>query len=53
MVQDKKHVMSNFSGYQLTLEMQSEKRLPREKPIYLSAKDKQRIVDNTNRGKQY
>lgn len=46
-------VMSNFSGYQLTLEMQSEKRLPREKPIYLSAKDKQRIVDNTNRGKQY
>ena len=46
-------VMSNFSGYQLTLEMQSEKRLPREKPVYLSGKDKQRIVDNTNRGKQY
>ena len=40
-------IMSNFSGYQLTLEMQSEKRLPREKPIYLSGKDKQRIIDNT------
>ena len=46
-------IMSNFSGYQLTLGMESEKRLPREKPIYLSAKDKQRIVDNTNMGKQY
>ena len=46
-------IASNFSGYQLALEMQSEKRLPREKPIYLSAKDRQRIVDNTNNGKQY
>lgn len=46
-------ITSNFSGYQLILEMQSEKRLPREKTIYLSAKDKQRIVDNTNSGKQY
>lgn len=46
-------ITSNFSGYQLALEMQSEKRLPREKPIYLSAKDRQRIVDNTNNGKQY
>jgi hypothetical protein len=33
--------------------MQSEKRLPREKAIYLSGKDKQRIIDNTNAGKQY
>jgi hypothetical protein len=31
--------------------MQSEKRLPREKTIYLSAKDKQRIIDYTNNGK--
>ena len=46
-------IMSNFSGYQLALSMQSEKRLPREKPIYLSPKDKQRIIDNTNEGKQY
>lgn len=44
---------SNFSGYQLSLEMQSENRLPKEKPIYLSRKDKQRIIDNTNNGKQY
>ena len=46
-------IMSNFTGYQLTYEMQSEKRLPREKPIYLSAKDKWRIIDHTNNGKQY
>lgn len=46
-------ITSNFSGYQLNLEMQSEKRLPREKMIYLSAKDKQRIIDHTNNGKQY
>lgn len=44
---------SNFSGYQLTFELQSEKRLPRSKSIYLSPKDKQRITDNTNNGKQY
>lgn len=46
-------IASNFSGYQLNLEMQSGKRLPRQKMIYLSNKDKQRIVDNTNKGKQY
>lgn len=46
-------IESNFSGYQLVLEMQSGKRLPREKSIYLSPKDKQRITDNTNNGKQY
>lgn len=46
-------IMSNFSGYQLALLMQSEKRLPREKSIYLSPKDKQRIINNTNEGKQY
>lgn len=46
-------IMSNFSGYQLEFKMESEKRLPRIKPIYLSGKDKQRIIDNTNQGKQY
>lgn len=46
-------VMSNFSGYQLALEMQSEKQVTREKNIYLSAKDRQRITDNVNKGKQY
>lgn len=46
-------INSNFSGYQLTFEMQSEKRLPRQKPVYLAEKDKQRIIDNTNKGRQY
>ncbi len=46
-------IMSNFSGYQLELKMESEKRLPRTKPVYLSGKYKQRIVDYTNQGKQY
>lgn len=46
-------IMSNFSGYQLEFKMESEKRLPRIKPVYLSGKYKQRIVDNTNQGKQY
>lgn len=46
-------ITSNFTGYQLVLDMQSEKRLPRKKNIYLSAKDKQRITDKTNEGKQY
>lgn len=45
-------IMSNFSGYQLTLEMQSEKdSLGRNLSIF--PKDKQRIIDNTNMGKQY
>lgn len=46
-------ITSNFTGYQLVLDMQSEKRISRQKPIYLSAKDKQRIIDKTNEGKQY
>lgn len=46
-------IESNFSGYQLYLEMQSDKRMPRQKPIYVSPKLKQKIIDNTNAGKQY
>ena len=46
-------VMSNFSGYQLALEMQNKDKVSRQKPIYLSAQDKQKIVNNTNNGKQY
>lgn len=46
-------ITSNFSGYQLVLEMQSDKRLPRQKDIYLSSQYKQRIIDYTNAGKQY
>ena len=44
---------TNFSGYQLVFEIQSQKRLPREKPIYLAPQDKQKITDNANSGKQY
>lgn len=46
-------ITSNFSGYQLAFRMESEKRTPREKNIYLSTKEKQKITDNTNNGKQY
>lgn len=46
-------IMSNFSGYQLIMELQNTDKMSRQKPIYLSAKDKQKIVDNTNNGKQY
>lgn len=45
--------LSNFSGYQIVLEMLNQEKLPRTKNVYLSAKDKQKIVDNTNNGKQY
>lgn len=46
-------IESNFSGYQLTLETQYRKKLPKSKPIYLSAKDRDRITEHTNNGKQY
>lgn len=46
-------IMSNFSGYQLIMELQNTDKITRQKPIYLSAKDKQKIIDNTNKGKQY
>lgn len=46
-------ITSNFSGYQLALQIEGQNKMSREKPIYLAAKDKQRIVDNTNNGKQY
>lgn len=46
-------ITSDFSGYQLVLDMQSVKRLNKKKPIYLSSKYKQKITDNTNSGKSY
>lgn len=46
-------IMSNFSGYQLIMELQNTDKITRQKPIYLSAKDKRKIIDNTNKGKQY
>ena len=44
---------SNFSGYQIVLDMESKKRKKRKKDIYLSPKDRDRITENTNLGKQY
>ena len=44
---------SNFSGYQIVLDMESKKRTIRQKNIYLSPKDRDRITENTNLGKQY
>lgn len=46
-------ITSNFSGYQLQLVMESMKRTRRTKPIYLGHKDKDRITEYTNQGKQY
>ena len=44
---------SNFSGYQIVLDIESKKRTTRQKDIYLSPKDRDRITENTNLGKQY
>lgn len=46
-------ITSNFSGYTIVFEMQSEKRTPRTKLVYLSGKDRDRITEYTNQGKQY
>lgn len=43
---------SNFSGYNLMLSMPSVGR-DRDKPIYVDNNIKQKIIDNTNQGKQY
>ena len=44
---------SNFSGYQIVLDMESKKKKKKQKDIYLSPKDRDRITENTNLGKQY
>ena len=44
---------SNFSGYQISLDMESKKKAFKQKDIYLSPKDRDRITENTNLGKQY
>ena len=45
---------SNFSGYQLMLEMFYKDGSPRrKKSIYVDSTRKQRIIDHTNNGKQY
>lgn len=46
-------ITSNFSGCQINLDIQNKKRLSKIKQIYLSPKDKDRITENVNNGKQY
>ena len=44
---------SNFTGYQLAMNVKSSKRPEKEKPIYLGYKHKDRITELTNEGKRY
>ena len=44
---------SNFTGYQLALNVKSNKRPEKEKTIYLGYKHKDRITELTNEGKRY
>ena len=46
-------ITSNFCGYSLQFVMESKKRTRREKPIYLATRDKDKITEYTNQGKQY
>lgn len=46
-------ITSNFSGYQMVFNMEGKNKAFRQKLVYLSNKDKQRITDYTNEGKQY
>ena len=46
-------ITSNFCGYQLQFVMESKKRTRREKPIYLATRDKDKITEYNNQGKQY
>lgn len=52
--QDIDFIASFFTGYQLMLTMFNRRGEPtRTKPIYVDKKLKQKIIDNTNNGKQY
>lgn len=52
--QDVDFLTSNFSGYQLTLNMYDIEGKPtRSKPIYLNKEYKNKIINYTNQGKQY
>ena len=44
---------SNFSGYQIILDMVNKNYVRRTKPVYLSPKLRDRITELTNQGKQY
>lgn len=44
---------SFFSGYQIELDMYKKGGLKRTKTVYVDPRLKQKIIDNTNNGKQY
>lgn len=46
-------IASDFSGYQMTFDMEGKNKTKRQKLVYLGGKDKQRITNHTNEGKQY
>ena len=46
-------ITSNFTGYQLSFAIKSNKRPVKDKPIYVGYKHKQRITELTNEGKRY
>lgn len=50
--QDVDFLESNFTGYQMVFSYQSGATF-KEKPIYLCSKLKNKITENTNKGKQY
>ena len=52
--QDVDFLSSNFSGYQMTLNMYDREGRPtRNKPIYLNKEYKNKLTEYTNQGKQY
>lgn len=50
--QDVDFLISNFSAYQMILELQS-KGITRQKLVYLDSTHRDRITENTNKGVQY
>ena len=46
-------ITSNFTGYQLALEINSIHKIQKKKTIHLAPKDRDKITEQTNLGKQY
>ena len=46
-------ITSNFTGYQLALEIDSVHKIQKKKTIYLAPRDRDKITEQTNLGKQY
>ncbi len=46
-------IMSNFCGYQLSFKIENPQGHSKEKSVFVGTELKQKITDNTNKGKQY